>query len=256
MLFTKPIKKGNAEELIINREKVSAITDAAEIITTGVEGRDGYQADLDIMDDIDGREGGILLDYRLTPRTLTVHFLLRAKSPEGYRRAFNALAEEMAKHRTPTAIAFSDEPGWTYYGILHEFSAPSPGRLSVEGSLSFVCPDPYKYGPKTEIPFDRQVTIPAVPFPLYADEITLRPGEAKEATVKNLTTGKRIRVMVATSQADTVTIRGGKILKNTEPVTRYIDYTVSDLHGFLLHAGDRIQAESGTVALTYRERRL
>lgn len=255
MLFTKPIKKGNAEELIINGEKLSAITDAAEIITTGVEGRDGYQADLDIMDDIDGREGGILLDYRLPPRTLTVHFLLRAKSPEGYRRAFNALAEEMAKYRTPTSIAFSDEPEWAYYGVLQEFSTPSPGRLSVEGALSFVCPDPYKYGPKTGIPPDHQVTMPGIPFPLYADEITLRPGEAKEATVKNLTTGKRIRVLVSTTKADTVTIRG-KIYKNAEPVTRYIDYTVSDIHGFLLHSGDRIQAESGTVALAYRERRL
>ena len=256
MLFTREIKKGNAEELIIGGKKLSDFTTEAEVITTGVEGRDGYQAEPEIIDDIDGREGGVFLDTRLPSRTITVHYLHRAKSTDAYRMAFNDMAQELAQYRVPTQISFNDESEWAFNGILKEFSVPSPGKLSVDGELVFICPDPYKYGLKKRIPPGSKAVIGKIPFPLYADEIILKPGIADSVTVKNITTGRRIKILISTTEQDVVKIEGNKIYKNIEPVTRYVDYTVSDLHGFVLHTGDIIQAESGTVEIMYRERRL
>lgn len=256
MLFTRPIIKGNSEELILNGMRLSSFTRYAEVITTGTEGRDGYQATLDINDDIDGRDGGALMDYHLPPREIAVNYLLRAKNYDLYRKAYTEMALELAKYRTPTSIMFADEPGWEYFGVLKEFSAPEPGRLSVVGTLSFVCPDPYKYWTQTWLQPAKVVTIPSIAYPVMAEEIIVRPGEAESVTVQNKTTGRKIRILVATQDGDVVTISGGKIYKNRESVARYVDFSVSNIYGFMLHTGDEIETESGTVEIRYRERRL
>lgn len=256
MLFTKDIQKGKAEELIFDGRKLSHFTSAAEVITTGVEGRDGYSANLFINDDIDGRDGGLFLDYRLPSRRITVHYLLRAKTAELYRQAFNELAHVFSQYRTPASIEFSDEPGWSFQGVLKEFSLPAPGRLSVEGSLSFLCPSPYKYGPSITLGPAGKIRIPTLRTPIKPDKLVVFPEDGSEFTINNLNTGKRIALLGPMKAGDHIEIEGTKITKNNVNAADMVDFAVTTLSGFDLHTNDIVTISNGTLEITYRERML
>ncbi|WP_102335750.1 distal tail protein Dit [Salimicrobium jeotgali] len=93
---------------------------------------------------VPGKAGSHLLRSKEPQRVLEVPFILRGETHEQLRMDVNKLSELLI---TPSEanISFNDEP-YTYYGKLEGEVPLTEHRTNAKGTLTFICPDPYKYG--------------------------------------------------------------------------------------------------------------
>ena len=94
---------------------------------------------------VPGRSGSYFQNRRKPERRITVRFTLRGTSPDDIRVKVDEL-NAILDVDEPVPIVFSDEPGKTYYGILD--GEPDWNEIVYvgQGTLTFLCPDPYAYG--------------------------------------------------------------------------------------------------------------
>lgn len=91
------------------------------------------------------RSGSYYHSRRKPERILTVQFLLRGNSYEDLRTKVDRL-NDILNVDQPVPITFSDEPNMVYYGIPEGEPSWEERRFTGKGTLTFICPDPYKYG--------------------------------------------------------------------------------------------------------------
>ncbi|SDX62954.1 distal tail protein Dit [Salimicrobium album] len=93
---------------------------------------------------VPGKAGSHLLRDEQPHRVLEVPFILRGETHEQLRADVDKLSELLV---TPheVNISFNDEP-YTYYGKLEGEVPLTEHRTTAKGTLTFICPDPYKYG--------------------------------------------------------------------------------------------------------------
>lgn len=81
------------------------------------------------------------------PRTIEIKFTVVGNSLTDLRNKINRLSERLDLEDV-APLVFSDEPDKTYYAILASSSDDDEIKTYGMGTLVFLCPDPYKYGPE------------------------------------------------------------------------------------------------------------
>jgi predicted phage tail component-like protein len=116
--------------------------DLIEVTSIGGRGPMTQEA---VLQQKNGSPGSHYKKRIIPERFIPVTFELVGDSLEDIRKKVDSL-NDILNLAQPEAITFSDEPGLTYYGLLS--GQPDWDEyLSIgKGRITFVCPDPYKYG--------------------------------------------------------------------------------------------------------------
>ncbi|MEN0648920.1 distal tail protein Dit [Caldifermentibacillus hisashii] len=106
--------------------------------------------------EIPGRSGGIITEEKIKVRRLNIPVRVYKKGFASLEDVEEDLAAWLITNE-PKPLTFSHKPDRTYYAkvtgelVLDEY--PEWG----EGVISFLCPDPYKYGPEVSVKFTSDV---------------------------------------------------------------------------------------------------
>jgi predicted phage tail component-like protein len=109
---------------------------------------------------LQGRAGSYFHKRRTPERTITVAFTMLGKNFTDLRAKVERLNEILYEPEKPAPMIFSDESDKTYYGIIDNAS-PGWGEIIYhgQGALTFLCPDPHKYGPEQTVTLQSGVSI-------------------------------------------------------------------------------------------------
>ncbi len=105
---------------------------------------------------VQGMSGAHLSYSKRQIRTITVPVFILADSFSDLQKVKEDMAEWLI-HEEPKKLVFKDEPDRTYYALVD-------GNLDLDelvrwgaGEITFVCPDPYKYGPEKTLTFPADI---------------------------------------------------------------------------------------------------
>lgn len=199
-----------------------------------------------------GRAGDVVLGQRVSPRDITVYYLIKRASNLEMQASLELLHTALSSE-DDVIFQFGDED---YYRIGRLASVENPPYDSYSGVGSFTihCQDPYKY---KEMPVlsGFEIEMPAtsshgyrldridVTFTLYANKFS----------VDNLVTGRSIILLGDFPMGDTLRITDRGIWVNGQPAMHRLDFVNSDWKEFKLNAGDTITAtESMTMKISER----
>ncbi|MGE7650472.1 distal tail protein Dit [Peribacillus frigoritolerans] len=100
--------------------------------------------------EIPGRPGSYMRNKRIVKqRSLPVPVLIHDLNMD-----YNELKEDLAEwliHDEAKPLIFEDEPNRIYYAVVDGAFNPEDIVVFGKGTIPFVCPDPYKYGPEETI---------------------------------------------------------------------------------------------------------
>lgn len=104
-----------------------------------------------------GMSGAYLSSTTLEPLTINVQVGFKFKNAdEGMK-----LKEEMASWlftKEPSPLQFDDEPNRTYYAVVQNTMDDFEEFIRFKrGTIQFLCPDPYKYGPEKTLSFPADI---------------------------------------------------------------------------------------------------
>ena len=120
-----------------------------------VRGRGIVPSELTLIE-VPGRHGAYFSNKRKPPRTLEVDYTITASTRQELREKIGEL-NAIFNVSEPVPIVFDDEPGYTYYGIPESAEEKTEFVRVHQGTITFVCPDPYKYGLEKEALFPSDV---------------------------------------------------------------------------------------------------
>lgn len=99
---------------------------------------------------VTGMPGAHLSHTDVQARVITVPILVKAKNINDLQKLKEDMAEWLV-HDEPKELVFKDEPDRVYYALVD-------GELELDeifstgrGEITFICPDPYKYGPEKTV---------------------------------------------------------------------------------------------------------
>lgn len=102
---------------------------------------------------VPGMAGAYLSDTDTDVRVIEQPIYIKSKTKPELRKLEEDLASWLITEE-PAPLIFEDEPDRTYYAVVD-------GSLDIEevvrngkGIITFLCPDPYKYGPEKEVTFE------------------------------------------------------------------------------------------------------
>src|SRR5699024_7883122 len=81
----------------------------------------------------------------IPPRHIEVMLTIKGSNRSVLRRKVDRL-NEILSDSTPSEIVFNDEPEVSYFGMLLEVNSELETETILQTSVTFICPDPYKYG--------------------------------------------------------------------------------------------------------------
>src|SRR5690554_6012471 len=122
----------------------------AYFIVNEVRGR-GLQGEENTLVGVAGMDGAYLSQRRRAVRYLEVDITLKGESFEDLRRRIDRLNEILDTGKEIVSITFDDEGDRTYYGKLDTVVDRLEKAKIYQATLTFVCPDPYKYGPEKTV---------------------------------------------------------------------------------------------------------
>src|SRR5690554_1680943 len=142
----------NLSEQFTNKET------GAYFIVNEVRGR-GLQGEENTLIGVAGMDGAYLSQRRKPVRYLEVDITLKGRSFEDLRRRIDRLNEILDTSKEIVPITFDDESDRTYYGKLDTVVDRLEKSKIYQATLTFVCPDPYKYGPEKVYQTDQDTFI-------------------------------------------------------------------------------------------------
>lgn len=119
----------------------------AYFIVNEVRGR-GVQGEENTLIGVAGMDGAYLSKRQRPVRYLEVDITLKGVSFEDLRRRIDRLSGILDTGKEIVPITFEDESDRTYYGKLDTVVDRLERAKIYQATLTFVCPDPYKYGPE------------------------------------------------------------------------------------------------------------
>ena len=120
-----------------------------------VRGRGVVPSELTLIE-VPGRHGAYFSNKRMPPRTLEVDYTITASTRQELREKIGEL-NAIFDVSEPVPIVFDDEPEYTYYGIPESTEEKTEFIRVHQGTITFVCPDPHKYGLEKEALFPSDV---------------------------------------------------------------------------------------------------
>lgn len=115
------------------------------ISVTKIEGRGPFTQEINRFS-VYGRHGSYYQDRRTPERPLKVKFELIGNSLSDIRAKVDQLIRYLDVDE-PKSIVFSDETDKEYFGIPEGQQDWDEYIFIGKGAITFICPDPYKYGP-------------------------------------------------------------------------------------------------------------
>lgn len=96
---------------------------------------------------VSSRPGGIIIETSIKEKRFTVPIILKARNFEERERIEEELSSWLVTSE-PKALIFSKYPNRTLYARIEGAPSFSQSNPTTLGELTFVCEDPYKYGPE------------------------------------------------------------------------------------------------------------
>src|SRR5690625_3909523 len=122
-----------------------------------IYGRNISTQNLDLVP-VPGMNGAHLNDVTTPPRYLEVRARIDASDREELSDRIDEI-NAIFDVQEPVPIVFPDEPDMTYYGVP-EISADEGRKVFfARNTITFVCPDPYKYGPEQTAIFPSDLVV-------------------------------------------------------------------------------------------------
>ncbi|MDQ0158801.1 distal tail protein Dit [Alkalibacillus salilacus] len=107
--------------------------------------------------EVPGMSGAIESDgYTMDMREITVKYQIKDETNEGFRDRYNRLNDLL--RGTKNELAFSDENA-VFYATTQSNEVPEEDSNSLVATITFLCSDPYKYGPEKEVDLTGQGTV-------------------------------------------------------------------------------------------------
>lgn len=229
----------SAESIFVDGEALEIAVEGFRVLT--VSGRE-FTDKLAITQDIDGRDGSLFINSRQASRILEVRYLLETSSNADFRAKFNKLNGILQQGMMK--ISFNDEPDYYFNAIFRDGKPVPQGRNSVVSSFTLFCPDPYKY---KDLPVVSSQSVTAglgVWFPYKINEIkTTMTANHDGFIIKNITSGRKIKLLGNFTTGQELVIRDQKILLNGNPIMERLDFVSTDWGKFIINAGDEITAD-------------
>ena len=110
--------------------------------TLAVSGRELLESEVQEVQ-IGELDGAKYQSDRYLPRTITVTYLLCAKTNTAFREAFNKLNAVL--HKGKCKVVFNDERDKYFMGVKASIEDVPSGRNNVTGKYEIYCTDPFKY---------------------------------------------------------------------------------------------------------------
>lgn len=115
---------------------------------------------------IGNRPGGFLRGVRVPVRVITIEVLFAFSSEEELKKKQEELTYILHTDE-PKPLVFHDEPDRTYYAVFESISENEEQGGIQSVTLTFICPDPKKYGEPKQYVFDPGIQ--SFTNPGYAD---------------------------------------------------------------------------------------
>ncbi|MCM3663446.1 phage tail family protein [Mesobacillus subterraneus] len=115
------------------------------ITVTKIEGRGPFTQEVNRFS-VYGRPGSYYQDRRTPERPIKVRFELTGNSLSDIRKKVDQLNQYLDVNE-PKSIVFSDEPDKEYFGMPEGQQDWDEYIFIGKGAITFLCPDPFKYGP-------------------------------------------------------------------------------------------------------------
>jgi predicted phage tail component-like protein len=105
---------------------------------------------------VPGKPGGYLQNTAIQPRTIDVPVMIEGENIANLQKIKEDLASWLVTDE-PKELIFDDEPDRIYYAIVDETLDLEEIARIGQGTIRFICPDPYKYGFEKEASFPSDV---------------------------------------------------------------------------------------------------
>ncbi|WP_273379143.1 distal tail protein Dit [Symbiobacterium thermophilum] len=105
---------------------------------------------------VPGKPGGYLQNTAIQPRTIDVPVMIEGENIANLQKIKEDLASWLVTEE-PKELIFEDEPDRVYFAIVDETFDPDELVRVGQGTIKFICPDPYKYGLEKEAIFPSDV---------------------------------------------------------------------------------------------------
>lgn len=198
---------------------------------------------------IPGRDGGLISETRLEMRKIDVN--IEIDIPVGW--TLEDVEEDLADYlfsEKEEELIFTTATDRTYYARIENTSLELIGQLAAVGRLSFICPDPYKYGPLREIKLDAQTnkiyyagTAPVIP------EVEIIPKE-KTTYVGYINNDKSV-IVGAPTEVDSVTYNPEPLVFDDVMSNINNWQTNTNMHGVQVSGGFSTSSELGLWPIDY-----
>ncbi|MEW9503235.1 distal tail protein Dit [Jeotgalibacillus marinus] len=212
------------------------LTDLIQV--TDINGR-GPLSQTIISQSIPGKDGSFFQRRQLTERTLSVSFVVIADFLEDLRDKVDTLNSILITDKE-VPIIFSDEPDKTYYGILEGDSDIDETVFIGQGTVSFLCSDPFKYGQETSIELEEETVVNVQgTYGTYPKLEVRFETQSDEFVITRSDTGQFVRIIRDFSPNDflEVDFATGKIIINENVSMATLDWSNSDF--FMLSPGSQ-----------------
>lgn len=155
---------------------------------------------------------------------------------------------------TPSPLIFSDESDKTYYAVIEGGSNLTEIVAVGQGTITFLCPNPYKYG--VEVPavsslgeVSPNVSGTVEVYPIVECTITVA---APEYVIEHVAKAQKVRLINAFVIGDTISINfnTGKILING--LLRMTTYDFTNSRWFALDVGAQTLTVSDETTIKWR----
>lgn len=223
--------------------------------TANVEGRGILNRSL-ITVDIPGRNGSYVLDQKLPPREIIVHYRMTADNSIEFLEQMNILHEVLTTDGD-VEFQFSDEIEYRK-GRLIASEDPPYDYFRGFGSFTMFCQDPFKYRDISEITGADVTTGGFGLYPYKINSISAAIATTRTGfEVLNFNTGRKILLTGSFTAGQKLVIspESGAITLNGQNIKERLDFIASDWTDFKIKPGDRI-ISSQPIIMNLSERRL
>lgn len=175
-----------------------------------------------------GMNGAHFQRKRLPARTLTIEADVRAANREELRNKIDEL-NGILDVIEPVPIVFPDEDK-TYYGVPESTDQGDEYTFLHQGTLTIICPDPYKYGPETALGLTGQGTVVEIEGTADADPV-FEMEVQEPVTLAMVSNGDQYQLIGEPADVDTEVVEGRRPLLEERGETLDTWETGTDIDG-------------------------
>lgn len=240
-------------ETFFNNKKLEDVVPG--YTTANIEGRGILDRSLTTVD-IPGRNGTYVIDQKLPPREIVVHYRMTANNSIEFLDQMDILHEALTTDGD-VEFQFSDEAEYRKGRLV--YSEPPPfDYFRGFGSFTIFCQDPFKYRDISNIVGSDVTTggFSLYPYKINSISVTITaPRTGFE--VMNVSTGRKILLTgpFTAGQKIVMNPENGILTLNGQNIMDRLDFIASDWHEFKIRQGDRVTT-SQPITLSLSERRL